>query len=68
MHSEDAKLTRAKNKTVRSVSIWGLRGVSFLFLLGIASSLTESNQWWVRIWDFPRTQILIALLLSLIHI
>lgn len=62
MHPEEGKLDRAKTKTARSVGIWGLRGASFLLLLGIASSLTESNQWWVRIWDFPRAQILIALL------
>jgi endonuclease/exonuclease/phosphatase (EEP) superfamily protein YafD len=33
-----------------------------LVLIGSLSSLTDSNYWWIRIWDFPRSQLLIVML------
>ncbi len=33
-------------------------------MLVTALSLIESNQWWIRIWDFPRLQILFGLVLA----
>jgi endonuclease/exonuclease/phosphatase (EEP) superfamily protein YafD len=35
-----------------------------LLILVTALSIVESNEWWIRIWDFPRVQILVALLLA----
>ncbi|WP_136942760.1 endonuclease/exonuclease/phosphatase family protein [Sphingomonas baiyangensis] len=32
-------------------------------VLATLSSTIESNQWWVRIWDFPRVQLLVALVI-----
>lgn len=49
---------------LRSSLVWALRLVALLLLLGTAGSLTESNQWWIRVWDFPRTQILIVMLVT----
>lgn len=40
-----------------------IRGFAALLVLVTILSATESNQWWVRIWDFPRAQILAALIL-----
>ena len=34
-----------------------------LLLLATALPFIRSNEWWVRIWDFPRAQILVLLLL-----
>jgi endonuclease/exonuclease/phosphatase (EEP) superfamily protein YafD len=49
---------------LRASTVWTLRILAMVLLLGTASSLTQANQWWIRIWDFPRTQILIAMLVS----
>lgn len=35
-------------------------GVSLTVVTGM--SLIESYQWWIRIWDFPRVQLLVAML------
>jgi endonuclease/exonuclease/phosphatase (EEP) superfamily protein YafD len=57
-------LGNTKSDLLRSTAVWALRIVAILLLIGTASSLTEANQWWIRIWDFPRTQILIVLLVT----
>ena len=41
-----------------------IRLVAGLLILVTGMSIVESNEWWVRIWDFPRVQILVALLLA----
>jgi endonuclease/exonuclease/phosphatase (EEP) superfamily protein YafD len=35
-----------------------------LLVLVSALSIIESDEWWIRIWDFPRVQILVALVLG----
>ncbi len=45
----------------KSAGLWLLRGLAILLAAGTLLSTTDLNQWWVRIWDFPRMQILIAL-------
>ena len=45
---------------------WLLRGVAALLLLASLLSTIETNEWWVRIWDFPRLQILVAIVLVVI--
>jgi endonuclease/exonuclease/phosphatase (EEP) superfamily protein YafD len=35
-----------------------------LLLLVTVTPVIRSNEWWIRIWDFPRTQIAVLLLLS----
>ena len=55
-----------------STNIWGLAGLWLLRLFalsliaGTLLSTTDLNQWWIRIWDFPRVQILIAMVLAAI--
>ncbi|MGB3740185.1 MAG: endonuclease/exonuclease/phosphatase family protein, partial [Pontixanthobacter sp.] len=48
--------------TLRNVAIWILRILAAVLIVGIALSATDSNQWWIRAWDFPRTQLLFAML------
>jgi len=48
----------------RRVSIWALRIFAILLVGGSLMSSTDFNQWWIRIWDFPRVQILIAMIAS----
>jgi endonuclease/exonuclease/phosphatase (EEP) superfamily protein YafD len=40
-----------------------IRLLAGLLILVTALSVIESNEWWIRIWDFPRAQILVGLLL-----
>lgn len=40
-----------------------LRTVATLLLFVSILSAIETNEWWVRIWDFPRAQILAAIIL-----
>jgi len=35
-----------------------------IFVLVMALSLVETDEWWIRIWDSPRVQILVALLVA----
>ncbi len=56
-------MDQKKRDRLRLCAIWALRVLAIILLLGTASSLLEVNQWWIRIWDFPRTQILIAVLI-----
>ncbi|QZD93189.1 endonuclease/exonuclease/phosphatase family protein [Qipengyuania xiapuensis] len=49
----------------KKAAIWALRGVSVLLVAGSLLSTTDLNQWWIRIWDFPRIQILIGMILCL---
>mgnify|MGYP001974342522 CR=1 FL=1 len=43
--------------------LWALRATAALLVLGSVLSTTDLNQWWIRIWDFPRLQILVAMVL-----
>lgn len=45
----------------KSVGLWLLRGLAAMLAAGTLLSATDFNEWWIRIWDFPRLQILIAL-------
>ncbi|WP_439533936.1 endonuclease/exonuclease/phosphatase family protein [Polymorphobacter sp.] len=40
-----------------------IRILAGLLVLATGCSLIESNEWWMRIWDFPRLQLLCALLM-----
>ncbi|MDN3645009.1 endonuclease/exonuclease/phosphatase family protein [Pontixanthobacter aestiaquae] len=48
-------------KPLKTTAIWLLRLLAVLILAGTAGSMTDANQWWIRMWDFPRLQILIAI-------
>lgn len=41
-----------------------VRGLAGLLIPVTALSIVEWNEWWIRIWDFPRVQILLALLFA----
>lgn len=41
-----------------------IRILASLLILVTGLSLSESNEWWIRIWDFPRVQILAGLVLA----
>ncbi|MEG8013533.1 hypothetical protein QP165_03385 [Sphingomonas sp. 22R3R2A-7] len=41
-----------------------IRVLAGLLILVTGLSLFESNEWWIRIWDFPRVQILAGLVLA----
>ncbi len=41
-----------------------IRALAAMLILVTGLSIIESNQWWIRIWDFPRVQILAGLLLT----
>ncbi|WP_379922391.1 endonuclease/exonuclease/phosphatase family protein [Erythrobacter sp. R86502] len=38
--------------------------IAVLALIVSALSVTDSNEWWIRIWDFPRIQILVVILVT----
>ncbi|RGP40159.1 hypothetical protein BPTFM16_00435 [Altererythrobacter insulae] len=44
------------------VLVWLLRALAALLIIGTLVSMTDLNQWWIRIWDFPRMQLLIVML------
>ena len=48
----------------KRIVLWIARIVALVLVVGTFASTTDFNQWWIRIWDFPRIQILIALVLS----
>ena len=48
----------------KNVGVWALRLFAALLVGGSLLSTTDFNQWWIRIWDFPRVQILLAMLAS----
>ncbi|WP_186456974.1 endonuclease/exonuclease/phosphatase family protein [Sphingomonas suaedae] len=41
-----------------------VRILAGLLILATGLSIIESNEWWIRIWDFPRAQILAGLILA----
>ncbi len=41
-----------------------IRALTGVLMLVTGLSIIESNEWWIRIWDFPRVQILGLLLLG----
>lgn len=49
----------------KSYGVWALRAVALLLVGGSLLSTTDLNQWWIRIWDFPRIQILIAMIATM---
>ena len=48
----------------KRIGHWAVRGLALVLVAGTLASTTDFNQWWIRIWDFPRIQIFIALLLG----
>ena len=42
---------------------YALAVLAALLLAVTGFSLVESDQWWIRVWDFPRVQILVAIIL-----
>lgn len=48
----------------KTFAIWALRLFALLLVGGSLISATDFNQWWIRVWDFPRVQILIAMVVS----
>lgn len=48
---------------LRGLGVGTLRMAALILVAGSIASLSRFEQWWIRIWDFPRLQILIALLL-----
>lgn len=44
---------------------WLLRGLALLLVAVTLLGLTLSNEWWVRLWDFPRVQIVTLMLIVL---
>ncbi|MFN2100241.1 endonuclease/exonuclease/phosphatase family protein [Altererythrobacter sp. MF3-039] len=53
-----AEVTGQNGKTVGR---WVLRALALVLVAGTLLSTTDLNQWWIRIWDFPRIQLLIAM-------
>ncbi|WFL77532.1 endonuclease/exonuclease/phosphatase family protein [Altererythrobacter arenosus] len=51
------------NSTWKRVGVWIARSLAAILVIGSLLSTTDLNQWWIRIWDFPRLQILIAMVL-----
>ncbi len=55
-------MTAIGDGTGRSIVIWLMRILAIVLIVGIGLSATDSNQWWIRAWDFPRAQLLFAML------
>lgn len=45
----------------RIAGVWALRFFAIALTIATLLSMTDFNQWWIRIWDFPRLQMLIAM-------
>lgn len=43
--------------------VWSLRFLAGIALVGSAASMVGTEEWWVRIWDFPRVQLVVIMLL-----
>lgn len=48
---------------VHPAILWGLRIVSVILIGGVLLSTSDLNQWWIRMWDFPRVQLVAAMVL-----
>ncbi len=46
------------------ILVYFVRALAGLLVVVTALSIVESNEWWIRIWDSPRVQILVALLFT----
>lgn len=49
-----------------TIARWALRIIAAALLAVSLLSVIEANEWWIRIWDFPRLQILVAILLVMV--
>lgn len=56
-------MTRSADKLPgwRVALVWVVRVLALALVAGTLLSTTQLNQWWIRIWDFPRLQLLIAM-------
>lgn len=53
-------------RVARKVGVWVLRVLAGIMIAGSLASATRFEQWWIRVWDFPRLQIFIAMLVLLV--
>jgi endonuclease/exonuclease/phosphatase (EEP) superfamily protein YafD len=51
-------------RLTKKIGLWSLRLIGIVLITVSVLSAVESNQWWVRIWDFPRLQILVAIVIT----
>ncbi len=49
------------SRVARNAGVWALRIIAVIMIAGSLASATWFEQWWIRVWDFPRLQIFIAL-------
>lgn len=56
-------MARTFTSNWKLAGLWLLRLLALCLIAGTLLSTTDLNQWWIRIWDFPRVQILIAMVL-----
>ena len=42
---------------LRKIGFWLLVAITTFLVLVTLASFTTSNQWWVRLWDYPRLAI-----------
>lgn len=61
MNNGDVVALTQRRTWLRGAGLWILRVLAVIVIAGSLASATWFEQWWIRIWDFPRLQILIAL-------
>lgn len=49
--------------TLKSAAVWGMRLLALVLTAGVLLSTGEFNQWWIRMWDFPRVQLVAAMVI-----
>lgn len=59
-------MARTFTSNWKLAGLWLLRLLALCLIVGTLLSTTDLNQWWIRIWDFPRVQILVAMVLAAI--
>lgn len=59
-------MARTLTGNLKQAGLWLLRLLALLLVAGTLLSTTDLNQWWIRIWDFPRVQILVVMVLMAI--
>lgn len=55
----------SQRQTCKTMALWFTRGVILAAVVALSAAslapLLETNAWWVRVFDFPRAQMLVAL-------
>lgn len=64
--SQTNRQVRSASRSIGAVARGTLRIIACVLLLISLLSMVDSNEWWIRVWDFPRVQILAVILVVIV--